>query len=108
MREPSWKRRRSSESRSWTRPNSSVVCADNPGDSMATPIDLPDNGLVALTRDSLLALRTTLFRDVGPSAAALLQDAGYAGGPAMYDAFSRWLASHGLPAPESLPAMEFG
>ena len=71
-------------------------------------IDLPDNALVALTRASLVALRTALFRDVGPGAAALLQEAGYAGGPALYDAFAGWLAAQGLPAPEGLPATEFG
>jgi predicted hydrocarbon binding protein len=71
-------------------------------------IDLPDNALVGLTRDSLLALRTALFRDVGPNAAALLQEAGYAGGPAMYNAFGVWLTARGLGAPESLAATEFG
>lgn len=75
---------------------------------MPQPIDLPGNALVALTRDSLLALRTALFRDVGPNAAALLQEAGYAGGPALYESFTRWLAARGLGAPESLPATEFG
>ena len=58
-------------------------------------IDLPGNALVALTRDSLLALRDAMFRDIGPNAAALLQEAGYAGGPALFDAFSQWLASRG-------------
>jgi predicted hydrocarbon binding protein len=71
-------------------------------------IDLPDNALVGLTRDSLLALRSALFRDVGPNAAAVLQEAGYAGGPALYGAFTRWLEAHGLGAPESLAATEFG
>ena len=75
---------------------------------MPQTIDLPENGLVALTRQSLLALRAALFRDVGPNAAALLQEAGYAGGQALYDAFARWLADRGLSAPESLPATEFG
>lgn len=75
---------------------------------MAQAIDLPGNALVALTRDSLTALRTALFRDVGPSAAALLQEAGYAGGAAMYDAFGRWLAVRGLGEPDALAATEFG
>lgn len=75
---------------------------------MSQSMDLPENGLVALTRDSLLALRTALFRDVGPSAAAALQEAGYAGGQALYDAFTRWLAQRGFSQPESLAAVEFG
>ncbi len=74
---------------------------------MASSIDLSGNALVALTRDSLIALRNGLFRDVGPNAAALLQEAGYAGGPALFDAFTRWLSARGLSAPESLPATEF-
>ena len=74
---------------------------------MSPSIDLPGNALVAMTRDSLLALRGAMFRDLGANAAALLQEAGYAGGQAWFDAFSRWLADHGIDAPESLPASEF-
>ncbi len=55
---------------------------------MSASLDLPGNALVAMTRDSLPALRAALFRDVGPNAAAMLQEAGYAGGQAMFDAFS--------------------
>jgi uncharacterized protein len=73
-----------------------------------TSIDLTENALVAMTRDSLTALRLALFRDVGPQAAGALQEAGYAGGAALYAAFGRWLASRGLPEPESLAAAEFG
>ena len=75
---------------------------------MSASLDVPGNALVAMTRDSLAALRGAMFRDVGPGAAAMLQEAGYAGGPALFEAFSRWLASRGLSAPESLPAAEFG
>jgi predicted hydrocarbon binding protein len=75
---------------------------------MSSSIDMPGNTFVALTRGSLLALRTAMFRDVGPAAAALLQEAGYAGGPAMFDAFARWLSDHGAPAPDTLTAAEFG
>jgi predicted hydrocarbon binding protein len=75
---------------------------------MPQSIDLPDNSLVALTRPGLLALRAALFRDIGPNAAALLQEAGYAGGPAVYDAFTRWLADRGHGVPETLAATEFG
>jgi len=75
---------------------------------MSPSLDLPGNALVAMTRDSLAALRAAMFRDVGPNAAAMLQEAGYAGGQAMFDAFGRWLAARGLPAPESLAAADFG
>jgi predicted hydrocarbon binding protein len=74
---------------------------------MAQSIDLPASGLLAMTRDSLLALRAALFRDVGPNAAALLQEAGYAGGPALFDAFERWLAANGHPGADALPASQF-
>ena len=74
---------------------------------MSASLDLPGNALVAMTRDSLAALRAAMFRDMGPNAAAMLQEAGYAGGQAMFDAFSSWLASRGLPAPESLAADDF-
>ena len=74
---------------------------------MTHSLDLNDNALVAITRDSLSALRAALFREVGPSAAALLQEAGFAGGPALHAAFGRWLSSRRLPAPESLGADEF-
>ena len=74
---------------------------------MPQSIDLPGNALVALTRDSLLALRDAMFRDIGLNAAALLQEAGYAGGPALYDAFAKWLSAHGGVTPDALDAGEF-
>ncbi len=75
---------------------------------MGRSIDLNESALLAITRDSLSALRAALFREVGPNAAALLQEAGFAGGPALYAAFGRWLASRRFSAPESLAAEEFG
>jgi predicted hydrocarbon binding protein len=75
---------------------------------MAPSIDLPGSALVAMTHDSLLTLRASMFRDLGSNAAALLQEAGYAGGQSMFNAFGRWLAAEGRPSPESLPAAEFG
>jgi predicted hydrocarbon binding protein len=74
---------------------------------MTQSIALPDNNLVALTRGSLLALRVALFRDFGPNAAACLQEAGFAGGQSLYDAFAQWLSKRGFGEPETLPAMEF-
>ena len=75
---------------------------------MSSSIDLAGNELVAVTRGSLLALRTALFRDVGENAAALLQEAGFAGGHAMFEAFSRWLSERGAPGVEEITAAEFG
>ena len=63
--------------------------------------------MVGLTRDALVTLRAVLFRDAGANAAAYLQEAGYAGGGALYHAFAAWNASRGLPTPESMPASEF-
>jgi predicted hydrocarbon binding protein len=76
---------------------------------MPEPIELTDSGLglVAITRESLLTLRTALFRDLGVNAAAILQEAGYSGGQVLLDAFARWLESRGLPSPESLPSSDF-
>jgi uncharacterized protein len=74
---------------------------------MSASLDLPGNALVAMTRDSLAALRAAMFRDMGPNAAAMLQEAGYAGGQAMFDAFGSWLKSRGLPAAESLGVDHF-
>jgi predicted hydrocarbon binding protein len=65
-------------------------------------IDLTGNGMLAITRDALTALRAALVRDSGPAAAAYLQEAGYAGGGQLFEAFRQWLASRGAGAPESL------
>ena len=70
-------------------------------------IDLSGSGMLAITRDALTALRAALMRDTGPAAAGYLQEAGYAGGGALFDAFRRWLASRGFGEPESLPVDEF-
>lgn len=74
---------------------------------MPHTIDLPASSLVAMTRESLLALRSALFRDLGGNATGVLWEAGFAGGPALFDAFSRWLAARGEGAPEALPAADF-
>src|SRR5213592_3956470 len=63
--------------------------------------------MVGLTRDALVTLRSVLFRDAGANAAAYLQEAGYGGGAALYEAFARWTASRGLPTPETMPASAF-
>lgn len=70
-------------------------------------IDLTGTGMLAITRDALTALRAALLRDTGASAAGYLQEAGYAGGGALFEAFRSWLASRGIGAPESLTVDAF-
>ena len=70
-------------------------------------IDLTGSGMLAITRDTLTALRSALVRDTGAAAAGYLQEAGYAGGQALFDAFARWLASRGKGTPDSLSVDAF-
>jgi uncharacterized protein len=75
---------------------------------MPDRIDLADHQMVALTRASLAALRAALMRDAGASAAAYLQEAGYAGGDALFGSFAEWLRARGSgdPMEMELPAFE--
>ena len=70
-------------------------------------LDLAQSGMVGLTRDALTALRSVLFRNAGANAAAYLQEAGYAGGQALFQAFAKWCAGRGLPAPDAMAAKDF-
>ncbi|MES2179491.1 MAG: V4R domain-containing protein [Gemmatimonadota bacterium] len=72
-----------------------------------TRMDLTGSGMVALTRDALAALRNALMRDTGYAAAGYLQEAGYAGGAALFGAFSQWLAARGAGAPSDLSITAF-
>ncbi len=74
---------------------------------MPQPLDLIGHGMLALTRASLATLRTALLRDGGPDAAVYLQEAGYAGGDAMWEAFKRWLAERSDIPAESLDVEAF-
>jgi predicted hydrocarbon binding protein len=74
---------------------------------MPESLDLANHQMVALTRASLAALRAALLRDAGPGAAAYLQEAGYAGGEALFASFRDWLRSRRLPAAEDLSIEEF-
>lgn len=65
-------------------------------------MNLTGSGMVAITSDSLAALRNALMRDTGYAAAGYLQEAGYAGGAALFEAFRGWLAARGIDEPESL------
>lgn len=70
-------------------------------------MDLPNNGMVGLTRDGVGALRAALWRDVAGNAPAILQEAGYASGPALYQAFVNWCGKHGYGVPEEVAAANF-
>ncbi|HEX5385232.1 MAG TPA: V4R domain-containing protein [Gemmatimonadales bacterium] len=60
---------------------------------------------VTLGRRVLQQLRTTLERDAGLQAAAYLQEAGFAGGEALYDAYAAWLRdATGIDRPAALDA----
>ena len=70
-------------------------------------MDFPNNGMVGLTREGLTALRAALWRDAAGNAPAILQEAGYAGGPALHQAFVDWCAQHGYGAAEGVAASNF-
>jgi predicted hydrocarbon binding protein len=74
---------------------------------MPTTVDLAPSELVALPRASLAALRAALSRDLGGAFATYLQEAGYAGGDALFSAFQAWLASQGRGDAESLDLETF-
>ena len=74
---------------------------------MADTINLADHALMALSRPALHALRAALLRDVGPSAAVALQEAGYAGGGAVFESFRSWLRERGDGEPEELDVDTF-
>jgi predicted hydrocarbon binding protein len=74
---------------------------------MTEPIDLSTNSLVAISRESLNALRAALFRDLGGTAATYLHDAGYTGAPQIYAAFEAWLKARGGPPANDLTLEDF-
>jgi len=73
---------------------------------MATSLALASTPLVALPRQSLAALRSALMRDLGGGYATYLQEAGYAGGDAIFATFQGWLAGRGVNA-DSVGFAEF-
>ena len=74
---------------------------------MSQPLDLTEHGMLALTRASLSTLRNALLRDAGPDAAIYLQEAGYAGGDAMWQAFCLWLGERTETPAEALDVPTF-
>jgi len=79
-----------------------------PAPAASHSIDLPANGLLGMTREALVSLCASLLREVGPNAAAYLQNSGYAGGATLFDAFTNWLLARGYGTPDALPALKFG
>ena len=76
-------------------------------ETITHPIDLTASSLIAVSRTAVSALRTSLLRDAGPAAASYFQEAGYAGGAAVFDAFRTWLHERGYGEPDSLGVEEF-
>jgi predicted hydrocarbon binding protein len=74
---------------------------------MGTNVDLSSSQLVALPRASLAALRAALIRDTGGAFATFLQESGYAGGDAVFSAFTGWLAARGVADVESLDVASY-
>ncbi|HVB30892.1 MAG TPA: V4R domain-containing protein [Gemmatimonadaceae bacterium] len=74
---------------------------------MTQSIPLAGSGMIALTRDALAALRAALFRDLGADAANYLQEAGYAGGGALFSAFGEWSVRNGYGPAASIAADDF-
>ena len=74
---------------------------------MPDTIDLPSSSLVAISKESLAALRASLFRDLGGNAATYLQEAGYQGAASVFEAFSQWLKARGGPPPSELALDDF-
>jgi predicted hydrocarbon binding protein len=69
--------------------------------------DLPGSDMIGVPRDSIVALRTVLFRSDSAAAASSLYEAGYAGGGALHDAFVRWCRWKKLPVAENMAMSEF-
>ena len=74
---------------------------------MTDTLDLSSHALVAISKESLATLRASLFRDLGGGAANTLQEAGYGGAGAVFEAFAKWLTARGGPAPDQLALDDF-
>ena len=73
------------------------------------PPDLAATRCLALGRQALHQLRTTLERENGLQAATWLQEAGFAAGDDLYRAFAQWLdATGGVASPDALDEARFG
>jgi predicted hydrocarbon binding protein len=74
-----------------------------------TPPTLAATQCLALGRRALHQLRTTLERETGLQAATWLQEAGFAAGDDLYQAFGEWTAAeYGLTRPDTLDQARLG
>jgi predicted hydrocarbon binding protein len=74
---------------------------------MTDTLDLTSHSLLAISQESLAALRASLARDLGGNAATYLHEAGYGGAGAIYEAFTKWLGARGGPSPSDLALDDF-
>ena len=74
---------------------------------MTDTLDLSSHALVAISKESLGALRASLARDLGGNAGNYLYEAGYGGAAAIFDAFTKWLTAKGGPAASDLALDDF-
>ncbi len=67
-----------------------------------TSLPLHGATLSAIPHASIKALRASLHRDLGDGFATVMQEAGFAGGESVFQAFRDWCAKGGHPAPEAM------
>lgn len=70
-------------------------------------LTLGSSTLTAVPHASLHVLRASLVRDLGDGFAAVLQEAGFAGGSAVFAAFAAWCDRNGHGTPETMPYARF-
>jgi len=74
-----------------------------------TPSRGAGSGALTIGRGALRQLHQSLLRDAGDQAITILQEAGYAAGEGVYQAFSAWLSAQvGVARPEDLDAARLG
>jgi predicted hydrocarbon binding protein len=72
-------------------------------------MNAPSTTCIVLSKRSLHQLRQSLERDTGVQSASYLQEAGFAGGEALYEGFVNWLKSrYGVDKPSSLDVRHLG
>lgn len=72
-----------------------------------TSLPLGSASLSVLPHASLKTLRAALYRDLGDGFAAVLQEAGFAGGESVMQAFTDWCAHSGLGSPDTMAYAAF-